>query len=185
MWSLNDRFPGKYDFEEYKNLQKQNIELPKKHEQQYKDILRNEFVKHFGMTNPVQSDVAIFNIKMELESECSRILAMPWKDYHLHKFCVYNQYDKNLVMDEPVDGLEFDPEKEEESERQMAVANLLEKADKLTGGPYGFAAIQKIISNPEHKEYAKTMEWLKSTRWKPLDMEDIQRMLQTYFLYIY
>lgn len=34
--SLNDRFTGKYDFEEYKNLQKQNIERPKKHEQQYK-----------------------------------------------------------------------------------------------------------------------------------------------------
>lgn len=40
VWSLNDGFPGKYDFEEYKNLQKQNIELPKKHEQQYKYEVR-------------------------------------------------------------------------------------------------------------------------------------------------
>lgn len=30
-----------------------------------------------------------------------------------------------------------------------------------------------------------SMEWLKSTWGQPLDMEDIQRMLQTYFLYIY
>lgn len=40
VWSVNDRFPGKYDFEEYKNLQKQNIELPKKQEQQYKYAVR-------------------------------------------------------------------------------------------------------------------------------------------------
>ena len=36
VWVLNDRFPGKFDFKEYKNLQKQNIELPKKQEQIYK-----------------------------------------------------------------------------------------------------------------------------------------------------
>lgn len=36
MWALNDNFPGKYDFEEYKDLNKQNIELPKKQVQSYK-----------------------------------------------------------------------------------------------------------------------------------------------------
>ena len=49
------------------------------------------------------------------------------------------------------------------------------------GGPYGFAELQKIISNPDYEEYEETMEWLKSMRWKPLDMEDIQRMLQVCF----
>lgn len=79
-------------------------------EYQYtRDLLHNEFLNHFKTTNPVRSDVAIFNVKLELESECSRVLAMPvrysvydfhialhrlflWKDYHLHKFCVYDQY---------------------------------------------------------------------------------------------
>lgn len=36
LWSINDRFPEKYDFKKYKNLQKQNIEVPKKQEHIYK-----------------------------------------------------------------------------------------------------------------------------------------------------
>lgn len=204
-----------------------------------KDLFRDEFVRHYGIANPILTDVAILNIKLELETECTRVLAMPvnysvydlhitlqrlflWKDYHLHKFCAYDQYEKNLVMDEPADELEFDPQKEEESERHMTIANLLEKAEKLTyyydfgdgwettinlvrmdkdatdivprcivavgdappedaGGPYGFAELQQIISDPKHEEYAETKEWLESMRWKPLDMEDIQRKLQAYF----
>jgi len=204
-----------------------------------KDLLRNEFVKHYGTLNPVQSDVAIFNIKLELESECSRILAIPvrysvydfhvalqrlfqWKDYHLHKFCVYDQYEKNLIFECSEDDLEFETEKEEELERQMTIEELIEKAEKMTyyydfgdgwettiklvrvdkddsdilpkciaavgdappediGGPYGFAELQKIISNPDYEEYEETMEWLKNMRWKHLDMEDIQRMLQVCF----
>lgn len=201
-----------------------------------KDLLRDEFAKHYGIINPMQSDVAIFNIKLELESECTRVLAMPvnysvyelhialqrlfsWKDYHLHKFCAYDQYENNLILD---DGLEFDPEKEEELERQTTIADFTKKNNKLSyyydfgdewettirlvriekdstdmipkcitavgdappedvGGPYGFAEFQKIIQDPECEEYAETMEWLKGMWWKPLDMENIQRMLQVYF----
>jgi len=114
-----------------------------------KDILHNEIVRHYGMTNPIQTDVAIFNIKLELESECTRVLAMPvnysvyefhialqrlfsWKDYHLHKFCAYDQYENNLIMDKCEDDLEFGPEEEEELERQTTVSDLLKKAEKLT-----------------------------------------------------
>lgn len=110
-----------------------------------KDLLHDEFVRHYGMMNPIQSDVAIVIIKLELESECTRVLSMPvrysvydfhialqrlflWKDYHLHKFCAYDQYENNLIMDD----LEFDSEKEEELERRMTVSDLLEKAEKLT-----------------------------------------------------
>ena len=38
--ALNDNFPGKYDFKEYNNLPKQNIELPKKQVQSYKYVVR-------------------------------------------------------------------------------------------------------------------------------------------------
>lgn len=204
-----------------------------------RNLLYDEFVKHYGVKNPAWSDVAVFDIKLELESECSRVLTIPvrysvyelhialqklflWKDYHLHKFSDYNRYENNLVIDELDDDYEFDPEKEEESERQMTIEDLLKKADKLkyyydfgdgwettiklvridenctettpkciaavgdappedVGGPYGFAELQKIISDPTHEEYANTIKWLKSTWWKPMDMEEIQRMLQAYF----
>ena len=49
------------------------------------------------------------------------------------------------------------------------------------GGPYGFEELKKIISDPDCEGYSKTMEWLKGMRWKPLNMEDIQRKLQVYF----
>ena len=40
MKTLKDRFPEKYDFEEYKNLQKYHIEIPQKQEQPYKYAVR-------------------------------------------------------------------------------------------------------------------------------------------------
>lgn len=36
VWSLDERFPGKYDFEEYKDFKKQNIKIPQKNGQEYK-----------------------------------------------------------------------------------------------------------------------------------------------------
>lgn len=40
MYALKDRFPQKYDFEEYKDLQKYKVQIPKKQEQPYKYAVR-------------------------------------------------------------------------------------------------------------------------------------------------
>lgn len=113
-----------------------------------RELLHREFSSHYGVDNPVRTDVAVFNVKLELESECTRVLAIPiqytvydlhmalqrlflWKEYHLHKFCDYDAYDRNLVIDD-MELYEYDIEEMEQAERYMTIEELLNKSHKFT-----------------------------------------------------
>ncbi len=45
------------------------------------------------------------------------------------------------------------------------------------GGPSGFAEIMSILQNPAHPAYAETDDWVKSTGWVPMKLEEINRWI--------
>lgn len=42
-----------------------------------------------------------------------------------------------------------------------------------SGGAYGFAQIMEVLKDPSHPEYREISDWVRSTRWSPLNVERI------------
>ena len=92
---------------------------------------------------------------------------------------VYNYYDFGDGWETTIKLLRID--KNVVDVIPKCIAAIGDAPPEDAGGPYGFAEIQNIISDPRHEEYEQTLGWLESMRWKPLDMNNIQRMLDLYF----